>query len=744
MNIRKRAVINVFKEKAEFIVLGLTGQKGSGCSTVCSLLQKSFRDLSMENVYPNEKNDLEDNNHIRDKRILYRYALKNWEQFDAIKVRDVIMTFILESWDEFEYKNYCEVEDFSTNVKNNLDDFMFKIKERQIEYNKKKRKTDTNQRIDNNEKLENSDVINVKEDIELIAVQKNRNVKIHRLEWDIELIEYLQEFINSCNKQPNNLIALIKEYNEIFLRTWCSDTGIALNDDDFKKSYVYVHTILPIFSKEVHKSGNNGSNAGFTQKFQMYGNRIRFQGNTKNPDFININPQEHIYDIAKRINSFIKVLRHPISKNNHTEVRVVIDSLKNFYEGLYLRSRYSAFYLISVTRDDDKRRIGLEKRLSLDEIRITDFNERPNLARKEFEIFKEYILNTVNEISIFTDVFKKDEITTDDINKYKSDIVLIDQYFKENKDQGKCSLSENTLKVCKEVLKDEIRVYCYINKLHQFFLQDIESCIQDSDIFLANNEKTAGKENLKYSILKYVILMMHPGLVSPTPVEKCMQIAYTAKLNSGCISRQVGAVTTDSSYNILSIGWNDVPCGQVSCNRRNLMDISRYHDITAYSNYEKDKDSSFRPYIDEFDFTDNKLVNEILRGLPASYCFKDAYCEIVGDKNQVHTRAMHGEEKALLICDQKAIQNGYLFTTSSPCELCAKNAKEHRIKVIYYIEPYPGISQSHICDSGDISNRAQYRLFEGAIGRAYTQLFTPVMPYKDELELRGINEFKNI
>lgn len=741
MNVRKKAVIEVFKEKAEFIVLGLTGQKGSGCTTVCNLLQKSFRDLSMENVYPNEKNELEDNNIIRDKRILYRYAVKNWEPFDAIKVRDVIMTFILESWEEFEYKETCEHIQFSEAVKKDLDDFMLKIMERQIDYNKKKVTIDTRQRIDNNETHENNDVVNFKEDAEIIRGQAN-NLRIHRLEWDIELIQYLQKFIDDYHKNQDKLIELIKEYNEIFLKTWCSNTGIKLSDNDFKKSYVFIHTILPVFSKQVHKFCNDGSNVGYTQKFQMYGNRIRFQGDIKKPKFENINPQDHIYDLAKRINSFIKVLRHPISKKEHTEVRVVIDSLKNFYEGLYLRSRYSAFYLISVTRDDDKRRIKLEKRLSLDEIRITDFNERPNLARKEFEIFKNYIVKTVDKISVFTDVFKKDNITSNDIKKYEEDISQIDKYFEVNKAQGKCTWSD-TLKICKEVLKDEIRVYCYTNKLHQFFLQDIESCIQDSDIFLANNEKTAGKENLKYSILKYVTLMMHPGLVSPTPVEKCMQIAYTAKLNSGCISRQVGAVTTDSSYNILSIGWNDVPCGQVSCNRRNLMDISRYHDITAYSNYEKDKESSFRPYINEFEFTDNKLVNELLRGLPASYCFKDAYCEIVGDKNQVHTRAMHGEEKALLICDQKAIQNGYLFTTSSPCELCAKNAKEHRIKVIYYIEPYPGISQSHICDSGDITNRAQYRLFEGAIGRAYTQLFTPVMPYKDELELRGINEFKN-
>lgn len=100
-------------------------------------------------------------------------------------------------------------------------------------------------------------------------------------------------------------------------------------------------------------------------------------------------------------------------------------------------------------------------------------------------------------------------------------------------------------------------------------------------------------------------------------------------------------------------------------------------------------------------------------------------------------RAMHGEEKALLQGRTPKIKGGCLFTTSSPCEMCAKNAKEHQISKIYYIEPYPGISQRHVCNSGDPNNRAQYILFEGAIGRAYTQLYTPILPYKDELSLRG-------
>jgi deoxycytidylate deaminase len=134
---------------------------------------------------------------------------------------------------------------------------------------------------------------------------------------------------------------------------------------------------------------------------------------------------------------------------------------------------------------------------------------------------------------------------------------------------------------------------------------------------------------------------------------------------------------------------------------------------------------------------------EICKGVPAVFCFKDAYNkDVTGIRDPVQTRAIHGEERALLTCDQDRIKDGYLFTTSSPCEMCAKNAKEHRIDTIYYIEPYPGISQTHICDSGDMDNRAKYQLFEGAIGRAYTQLYSPLMPLKDELKLRGIDSFK--
>ena len=89
------------------------------------------------------------------------------------------------------------------------------------------------------------------------------------------------------------------------------------------------------------------------------------------------------------------------------------------------------------------------------------------------------------------------------------------------------------------------------------------------------------------------------------------------------------------------------------------------------------------------------------------------------------------------MCGRERTKGGYLFTTSSPCELCAKKAKEGGIKKIYYIEQYPGISQTHILNIGKKDEWAEYVLFVGAIGSAYTKLYTPIMPYKDELKALG-------
>lgn len=271
-----------------------------------------------------------------------------------------------------------------------------------------------------------------------------------------------------------------------------------------------------------------------------------------------------------------------------------------------------------------------------------------------------------------------------------------------------------------------------------FYHQNIQACLEIADIYLYNpNVQNHKYFELSEQILKYIALILQPGLIAPTHIERCMQLAFNAKYNSGCLSRQVGAVVTGEDFSVRAVGWNDVPKGQVPCNLRCVEDYCRNKDEETFSQYELDNEL--------FDETMQK-INVALKdqkikakkaGKCYAYCFKDIYNGLTGQRNQVYTRALHVEENAFLQISKYGgakIQGGKLFTTASPCELCSKKAYQLGIEEIYYIDPYPGISKNHILTFGK-SNNPRMILFKGAIGNAYISLYAPRMPYKDEIEL---------
>lgn len=269
----------------------------------------------------------------------------------------------------------------------------------------------------------------------------------------------------------------------------------------------------------------------------------------------------------------------------------------------------------------------------------------------------------------------------------------------------------------------------------QFSTQNIPRCLQVADVHLANHNDGPHNINntvLKINLLKYISLILHPGIVTPTHVERCMNIAFSAKFNSGCISRQVGAVVTDRQYSIISIGWNSTAEGVVPCNLRSLNNLLSGEVIDEFSEFEL-KNNSFRNLANEI----NQKINDTdLSGRTKAYCFKDIYTKLKDEKNQVHTRSLHAEENAFLQIAKyggRPIKEGILFTTASPCELCAKKAYQLGISKIFYIDPYPGISREHIISSG--TNPPDLKLYYGAIGSAYTKLYNPIMSFKDELQL---------
>lgn len=275
----------------------------------------------------------------------------------------------------------------------------------------------------------------------------------------------------------------------------------------------------------------------------------------------------------------------------------------------------------------------------------------------------------------------------------------------------------------------------------------ISRCIEMSDIHLVNyGDKDEAHKKIVGQLFRYISLILHPGLVTPTRYERVMQVALTAKLNSGCLSRQVGAAVTNDKFSVMSIGWNEVPEKQVPCSLRYMSDLFETNDCKSFSTYEKSEE--FRGLIQPV----YKQLTEInpngLKGMHLTYCFKDIYTS--GKKkqtyNQVHTRSLHAEENAFLqlakFGNGHPLVGGKLFTTASCCVLCAKKAYQLGIDEIYYIDAYPDISQNHILESGNANIRMI--LFQGAIGRAYLKLYDQFVPLKDELELQYDVKMKSL
>lgn len=270
-------------------------------------------------------------------------------------------------------------------------------------------------------------------------------------------------------------------------------------------------------------------------------------------------------------------------------------------------------------------------------------------------------------------------------------------------------------------------------KNSDFVAQNVKKCIEMSDIHLFNPRNEFHNNNiLKSQLAWYVSLMIHPGLVSPTSMERVMQIAYTAKTNSGCISRQVGAVVTDKNNSIKAVGWNDVPEGQVPCSLRSLDGLLKSFDDEIYSVYER-TNPDFRARA--LEVRNSFASDDELKGRNLAYCFKDMKNSIDNKANQVHTRSLHAEENAFLQISKYGgvgVAGGALYSTASPCELCAKKAFQLGINEIVFIDPYPGITTDHVLANG--VGRPALVQFRGAVGKGYYQLYEQALAYKDELE----------
>lgn len=694
----KEIAKTLFDARQEFIVLGVCGKTGSGVSTVAKILGKNFEELNL----PKPCEECHAQFDKTEYKILHNFAKHNWKSFYIIKTSALItLTALIKSPEDFA-KYIISIGNFNGDEEKYINSYVYDFYKKNATFKL------------NDSLFENLNLILDENQIKgLNEFLKNNDIKYKKEESNEEIYSF----------EITQLAKLFFKYKEIR----GNKSGI--------NNYL-VHEILFqfIYSKDINGLQylvnkfwdgllDNLDKKITTVALQGMGNNLRI---TKDDPFNLGDTNEFVNDgflsIAELINISIKLIRDCKMKkvlyckehikegmaeetlflkklSNEKRAFIVIDSIKNPFESNYLKDRYSNYYLMTVYTDENKRNGRLEhnKKLEQKDIKAIDLIEQLS----EFKKFQ---------------------------NKYKES---------KNDEDKKKELFQN-FDIFKSILERMMKLNS--DSVYPFIMQNIESCIELADIFVNNEDDSRNNLKLKKILLRYVSLIMCPGLVLPTAVERCMQIANTAKSCSGCISRQVGAVLTDASYNLKAIGWNHVPENHMPCLYRDINEVYSHCNEDAYSCFENDDKNEFQNKIEQpvktYYSKNPEGINDTGRTIP--YCFKDIYNEILGVKNQIHPRALHAEETAFLNLNKmgtNGIEGGYLFTTSSPCELCAKKAMYMGISTVYYVQPYPGISGSHVLNAGPPEKRPSLVLYTGAIGRAYTQLYTPLIPKKDELEL---------
>ena len=408
---------------------------------------------------------------------------------------------------------------------------------------------------------------------------------------------------------------------------------------------------------------------------------------------------DHLFYVVEKINEIIKGC-HKLDENKAR--RFVIDSIRNSMELLFLRERYNSFYSIALHNDGRERELVQEKVAAA--IAPKSLEELSPEERQEIDNRAKPIVNKIMDLS--------------EVEGKKDDF-----------EEGK------------------------------FFSPDISRCVTESELHIRfyEEDSTTTFKNYTEQWMKYISLILRPGIVAPTRDERCMSMAYVAKFNSGCISRQVGCVITGSDYTIKSVGWNDPPAPQLPCSLRfvdELCDDERCKECSEKNEiYSKFEMADSKHYIVKDENGENALegngfrdclsketggsLDKVLEaGQSYPYCFRSRYNKYKGNKDAVNTRSLQAEENTMLRITKMGglgLDGGIMFVTASPCILCSKKAYQIGIKEIVYLDPYTDIAPELILMCG--YDQPKLRPFMGAIGETFYKLYQPFMPYKDELAL---------
>ncbi len=283
--------------------------------------------------------------------------------------------------------------------------------------------------------------------------------------------------------------------------------------------------------------------------------------------------------------------------------------------------------------------------------------------------------------------------------------------------------------------------------------QQVEKTILDADFFIRNNQSHSTQLNTK--VERFLGLIHGRNGLTPSLHEKGMFNAFSASLQSACLSRQVGAAIADKNGNILSTGRNDVPrpgggLYTFEDENRDYRCIHKggkcYNDIHKLKI--KDKiEAQIRLKMDTINNGSGESDESSAKTLYGSFTdnFIKALTDDIYNNSPIrslieYSRAIHAEMDAITTLartGEASTLNKVMYTTTYPCHNCARHIVAAGINKVYYIEPYEkslaldlhddSISDVNISDGLKVN----FIQFEGISPRRYTKFFFSTADRKD-------------
>lgn len=264
------------------------------------------------------------------------------------------------------------------------------------------------------------------------------------------------------------------------------------------------------------------------------------------------------------------------------------------------------------------------------------------------------------------------------------------------------------------------------------FGQKVRDTFHMADLFV----NASNKREFEESIDRFIDLLFNFPYHTPSKAEYAMFHAQAAALRSGDLSRQVGAAIVTDSGDVVAVGANEVP------------------KVGGGSYWPEDKDEDYRDYNrggDSNTIMKHKALREVLEKFRNAGWFnknvkdrsqsdleREAIKLLEGTKIREISdfgRSVHAEMSALLCAARRgfSVKDLTLYTTTYPCQNCAKHIIEAGIKKVIYIEPYPKSYATELHDKEiSVDNNKEddsiinFNAYIGVAPRRFLDLFTMV------------------